>query len=315
MDPKVSIIIPVYNAEEYLCQCLNSILSQSLNDIEIICVDDCSTDGCNDILVSYAANDSRFKVIRNNNNLHAGPSRNRGLEIAKGEYILFMDADDWLVEDSLERLYLDTVCMKADISRCRALEYDNITGEKVKNEFSYLKNVPFYLFNRIIQYSKFPHILTKVNVAPWGGLYKRSFLLQNNIAFDSLSCCNDRAFYCKSIILATRVVFFKTELVNYRTNNKSSLVGSRAKYFYCHFDSFNIIDFLCGNLSLRLRKIYLNGELFDIAHWLEKSLQTEYADEIKLITYQFLQQIDTTPWKGKIDKEQWYKRIMTALER
>ena len=143
MDPKVSIIIPVYNAEEYLCQCLNSILSQSLNDIEIICVDDCSTDGCNDILVSYAANDSRFKVIRNNNNLHAGPSRNRGLEIAKGEYILFMDADDWLVEDSLERLYLDTVCMKADISRCRALEYDNITGEKVKNEFSYLKNV-FY---------------------------------------------------------------------------------------------------------------------------------------------------------------------------
>lgn len=313
MEPKVSVIIPVYNTEKYLRQCLDSVINQSLREIEIICVDDGSTDGSIELLEAYAGDDSRIQVIKNEKNLHAGPSRNRGLKYARGDYTLFLDADDWLVDNNLERLYSDTSRLKADISRCRALEYDNVSGEISKREFSYLKNVPRFLFNRVIQYSKFPHTLTKVNVAPWGGLYRREFLLQNGLNFDALICSNDRPFYCKTILAAKRVVFLKTELIYYRINNESSLVGNRAKNFDCHFDSYEIISAATAGLSARLRKIYLTSELFDMAHWLEKSLQTDWADQVKQEMEQFLSRLDRSPWRGRIVGERWYKRIKKAL--
>lgn len=309
MEPKVSVIIPVYNARKYLRQCLDSVVNQSLREIEVICVDDCSTDGSAELLDDYAARDVRVQIIKNETNLHAGPSRNRGLQCAKGEYILFLDADDWLAENSLEPLYLETAGRKADISRCRALEYDNTTGTVSRNEFSYLKNVPGFLFHRVIRYCQFPHTLTKVNVAPWGGLYRRDFLLKNGLGFDSLICSNDRPFYCKTILAAKRVVFLKTELIYYRVNNASSLVGSRAKNFACHFDSYAIISAAAAGLPPRLRRIYLTGELFDMAHWLEKSLQTEYADEVRNEMDHFLSQLDASLWGGRIAGERWYKRI------
>lgn len=309
MKPKVSVIIPVFNAEKYLSPCLDSVIHQSLWEIEVICVDDCSTDASAQLLADYAARDARVQIIKNESNLHAGPSRNRGLQRAKGEYVLFLDADDWLMDNSLEQLYLETVRRGADISRCRALEYDNTTGAISRNEFSYLKNVPDFLFNRVIRYSKFPRTLTKVNVAPWGGLYRREFLLQNSLTFDSLICSNDRPFYCKTILAAKRVVFLKTELIYYRVNNEYSLVGNRAKNFTCHFDSYEIISTATAGLPARLRRIYLTGELFDMAHWLEKSLQTEYAEEVKKEMENFLSQLDASPWGGRITGERWYKRV------
>ena len=314
MEPKVSVIIPVYNAEKYLRQCLDSVINQSLREIEIICVDDGSTDGSIELLEAYASDDFRIHVIKNEENLHAGPSRNRGLKYARGDYILFLDADDWLVDNNLERLHSDTARLKADISRCRALEYDNVSGQISKREFSYLENVPGFLFNRVIQYSKFPHTLTRVNVAPWGGLYRREFLRRNGLGFDALICSNDRPFYCKTILAAKRVVFLKTELIYYRVNNESSLVGNRAKNFGCHFDSYEIICAATAGLPARLRKIYLTGELFDMAHWLEKSLQTEYADKVKNEMEHFLSQLDAGPWGGRIVGERWYKRVRSAFK-
>lgn len=102
--PKISVIIPVYNAEKYLNKTLESILKQSLKDIEVICVDDGSTDSSVEIIQSFIKKDDRVKLIRQNNQ-HAGSARNTGLKEAQGEYIHFMDADDYVLNCAYEAIY------------------------------------------------------------------------------------------------------------------------------------------------------------------------------------------------------------------
>ena len=111
---KISIIVPVYNTEKYLGVCLDSLISQTYKDIEIICVDDGSTDNSLQILNDYAAKDSRIKILTQKNQ---GPSvaRNLGLEKAKGEYITFVDSDDWVSIDMCEKIYSKAIDTNADL--------------------------------------------------------------------------------------------------------------------------------------------------------------------------------------------------------
>ena len=101
---KISILVPVYNVEKYLPACLDSVLSQSLKEIEVICIDDASPDRCGEILDAYAAKDSRVKVIHLPENHRQGYGRNRGLERASGTYCYFLDSDDTIVPEALEEL-------------------------------------------------------------------------------------------------------------------------------------------------------------------------------------------------------------------
>ena len=100
----ISVIIPVYNVENYWHVCLNSILEQSYGDFEIICIDDASTDSSLEILEYFAKKDSRVKILKNNSNRGPGFSRNRGLDVAEGKYISFLDGDDWFSPDAFETL-------------------------------------------------------------------------------------------------------------------------------------------------------------------------------------------------------------------
>lgn len=103
--PKVSVIVPVYKVEQYLVECLDSVANQSLHDIEIICVDDGSPDGCWEIMCRYAEQDGRFIPLQHEKNRGLGAARNTGIEYATGEYIFFLDSDDYLLPDGLENLY------------------------------------------------------------------------------------------------------------------------------------------------------------------------------------------------------------------
>ena len=103
-NPKISVIIPVYNVEKYLRECLNSVINQTMEDIEIICVNDGSTDGSLDILKEYANNDNRLKIV-DKKNTGLGPSRNVGLDYISGEYVMFLDSDDMLRNNACEIAY------------------------------------------------------------------------------------------------------------------------------------------------------------------------------------------------------------------
>lgn len=115
--PKVSIIVPIYNVERYLDRCVQSLLNQTLKDIEIILVDDGSPDNCPDLCNEYARKDSRIKVIHKKN-AGLGFVRNSGLDIANGEYIAFVDSDDYVSENMYEQLYNETVAQNFDIVYC-----------------------------------------------------------------------------------------------------------------------------------------------------------------------------------------------------
>ncbi|MDD3406048.1 MAG: glycosyltransferase family 2 protein [Sphingobacteriia bacterium] len=115
MQPKISIIVPVYNAGNYLRHCLDTLVNQTLRDIEIILIIDCPTDGSDEICREYAANDNRIVIINNVRNLHIGNSRNEGLKIAQGEYIGFSDHDDYRTLDMYEKLYAQAIENDTDI--------------------------------------------------------------------------------------------------------------------------------------------------------------------------------------------------------
>ena len=114
-DIKVSVIVPVYNVEKYLRQCLDSIINQTLKEIEILCINDGSTDSSPEILKEYEEKDSRIKII-NKKNAGLSAARNQGLELAKGEYVSFIDSDDWINETFCEALYTAAKKYDSDIA-------------------------------------------------------------------------------------------------------------------------------------------------------------------------------------------------------
>jgi glycosyltransferase involved in cell wall biosynthesis len=133
--PKVSIIIPVHNAEKYLRQCLYSAVNQTLSDIEIICIDDCSTDKSRDIINQYASSDKRIKPITYNTNKSASQARKDGVSIANGEYILFLDADDYIEPDTCSVLYTEILRLDVDVLHFNAVVENcgNIPDSRIKS--------------------------------------------------------------------------------------------------------------------------------------------------------------------------------------
>ena len=315
MEIKLSVIMPVYNAEKYLHQCLDSVLSQSLREIELICVNDCSKDSSAAILEEYAAEDSRVIVISNESNKHAGPCRNIGLERASGEYVLFMDSDDWLKEGSLEAVYKSASGLGADVLRCKALDYNNETGAVSSSLHNALKRVPFFMYNRPLNFEKAWWLLPKMNVAPWGGICRRQFLTENGIKFNDLVCVNDRSFFWETVIKAEKLVFSPEQLIFYRTNLSTSLVGSRIRNFYCHFRSFDLVKALTDALPTQKRRNVLDAELQDIANWLRQAAKTDYAESILSETADFIDNIERSLPDGFLNRAKGFKQIIGIISK
>ena len=306
---KVSVIIPVYNAERYLRQCLDSVLGQSLREIEVLCIDDCSKDRSAELLAEYAEKDGRVTLLRNLTNQYAGRCRNIGIEAARGEYCFFLDADDWLTGNSLARVYREASRANADILRCRAWDYDNQTGSFSRSRHNALRRIPFFLFGRVTDGGHIGPLLPKICAAPWGGLARREFLLENHIRFNPLLCVNDRSFFWETVLKARRIVFSRETLVCYRMHQTDSLVSGRVRNFACHFASYELVETLCGGQPDRIRRRILGAELLDLANWLEQSIGTEYAGRNLEMVRRFVRSMDRGPWKGNIEKTRWYRRL------
>ena len=170
--PKISVIIPVYNAEKYLNKTLESTLKQSLKDIEVICVDDGSTDSSVEIIQSFIKKDDRVKLIRQNNQ-HAGSARNTGLKEAQGEYIHFMDADDYVLNYAYEAIYNKVIKYDLDCLKFSSVVYDVKQKDTVDLPAFTLTRLRPGDFNRLLTLEAGSPIY-KVNVAPWNGVYRRT---------------------------------------------------------------------------------------------------------------------------------------------
>lgn len=220
-SPKVSVIVPVHNAEKYLEQCLNSIIGQTLKDIEVICVDDKSTDGSAVILDSYAANEPRLRVLQSPG-LGAGGARNIGLESAQGKYLSFLDADDFFEPDMLESAVAKTEEDQSDIVVYGSWLYD--TMRQANRQAKWMLNTECLPEGRPFAPSEIADCLFNVfGNYTWNKLFRTSLVREKGIIFQEISRTNDLFFTCRALTQASLISVIDRTFVHYRVATKTSL--------------------------------------------------------------------------------------------
>lgn len=216
---KITIIVPIYNASHYLCECIESILSQSFRDFELILVNDGSTDDSLDICKKYEQSDDRIIVVSQTNS-GVSKARNRGLDVAKGEWITFADADDYFLDDALLTLYERAMQTGTDLVLANALKLKN-------GKFSELHR----LKNEVLPNA----IMSIKHFALWGYLFNADIIRKQQLRFiDGLAYSEDRIFiyqmarYCKTIAFCNKPVYV------YRINETSACSSQDGVRKACH---------------------------------------------------------------------------------
>ena len=207
---KISVIVPVYNVGKFLEECLDSIINQTFSDIEVLCIDDCSTDNSYSILTEYSKKDSRIKVFSMNKNSGLSVVRNLGIEKSLGKYISFIDSDDYLDLDFYSLLYKEANKYKAEISMSNIKMLDN----KNLREFQTVSSEGcFSSFVEKFQDIRRGSVCDK--------LYLKSFLIEINLSFPVGKYYEDNFFTVKSIYLANKLTKVKKASYIYRKNQNS----------------------------------------------------------------------------------------------
>ncbi|MBR2801484.1 MAG: glycosyltransferase [Erysipelotrichaceae bacterium] len=224
--PLVSIVVPVYNTQEYVRESLGCLLSQTYDNIEILCVNDGSTDDSLKILQECAAEDARIHVF-DRPNAGAGAARNYGFSQAKGEYALFFDSDDLCKEDLVEKALTRVLETEADII---AYNYTKFTedGTETSGKGIHTEHMPKGM--EVFSYRDFPnYIMSIINPVPWNKLYRSSFIRENDLHFEEISSTNDITFAAVSAAKAERIAFLHDELVRYRVGQSGTITKTKVK--------------------------------------------------------------------------------------
>ena len=219
--PKLSIIIPFYNVEDYIEDCLKSVLEQTIEDIEVILINDASTDRTKSIVEDYAKKDKRIKIIDVETRHCQGYARNRGIEIAQGEYIGFVDSDDFIDKKMFEILYNKAKEDDTDITMCQVSEYDDMNKTYSSSDY-YSLSVLEKFGNNVFSADDTKEQLLDINVALWNKIYKREYLLSTGEEFPENFIYEDLPFFFGTYLPAKRINIVWKSLYNYRINRKNS---------------------------------------------------------------------------------------------
>ena len=237
MGPEISIVIPVYNVEKYIRQCIDSVIKQSELDMEIIAVDDGSPDGCPAILDDYASKDTRIRVIHQKNS-GVSEARNRGIEAANGKWVYFVDSDDWLIEGQLKSAVEKANDLDADILFLNCVEqYESGMAKRVKlfsSDFVYTDHEHIMQVQKSILCHKYsPYFSSGADnayPAPWSKLIRTSLVKKNAIRFDPYvgGVYDDGLFTLEILEVAKKIGYAGNCVYNYRILNSSIVHAFRA---------------------------------------------------------------------------------------
>lgn len=276
---KVSVIVPVFNTEEYIGECLDSILAQSLQEIEVICINDGSTDHSLEILQEYATKDDRVTVL---DQLNAGQSvsRNRGLQKAKGEYVYFMDSDDLITSHMLEETY--SLCKEKNLdvlyfSGTSFFENDNLKQEQEWFSSAYYRKGDYTEVVEGPQMLKLLYDQGAYFVSPCLQIIRREYIEENNLQFPEGIVHEDNSFTFKALLSAKRVfcvndIYFyrrvRTESVVTKDRTHKNLWG----YFYC------LMDLLEYDKQFHFYDVDINNRIAQVLTSLNGHVRRIYAD-------------------------------------
>lgn len=228
---KISILVPCCNVEKYLVQCMDSIIAQTFSNLEIICLNDGSTDSTSEILHSYADKDSRIIVIDKANSGY-GATMNIGLEMATGKYIGIVESDDYIEPEMFEVLYNAAEENSLDLARCLYIERNAVTG--IDKVIDYSRNGGLYECGKVFCPKEQQKVMF-IQPAIWAGLYRKDFLDRNGIRFLETpgASYQDTSFAFKVYAKADRMMVIQKVLHNYRINSNSSVTSPGKVYFVC----------------------------------------------------------------------------------
>lgn len=310
---KVSIIMPACNVETFLRECMDSVVNQTLKDIEIICVDDGSKDSTGEILDEYAAKDERIKVIHKVNTGY-GNSMNVGLDNATGEYVGVIETDDWADLDMFEKLY--AVAKEYDADVVKSNYYTYVTHPEPKSTY----------FEVLAQYDNYDKVFCpldfqevyRVRPSIWTGIYRREMLVKNQVRFNETpgASYQDTGFAFKVWTSAERAVLVKDAYLHYRTDNANSSVKSTAKIF-CLCEEYQSIDTfleMYPEKRERLRKMEASLK-YESYRWNYERLSLEFKYCFLL---QMKEELEDARKNGYLDETyfrdfQW-KKLMRILD-
>ena len=305
MAPKISVITPVYNVSDYLPQCLDSLLAQTLRDIEFICVNDGSTDNSLEILESYAKRDNRFVVINKPNGGY-GQTMNTGIRAARGEYIGIVESDDWINANAFEKLY----AIAEAFGHCDIVKANH--NVFVKNDKPVrVENFAPDLCGRLLSplNDDGAQVLNSIP-AIWSAIYRREFLSDNNISFLETpgASFQDTGFVYKSWIACNSFVLTYDSYLNYRLDNAGSSVQSVAKVMFVCSEFKSIEEFLSERPDRQEKLIgRVLAKKFDTYNWNLERIASEYQEEfLKHIADEFKDPLEKQLLDPSVFKEGEY---------
>ena len=284
--PKISVLIPVYNASEFLYDSIPSILNQTFSNIELVCVNDGSKDNSLEILNEFKAKDSRVKVIDKENG-GCGSARNRALDEATGEYVYFFDPDDMLEENAFELAYTSASKNDSDMVVFKANVFDEKGISNRETFFYYDVRLDESQFDNFT-YHDLKEFVLRGGYAPWAKLYKKEFLdAYDDFKFNLGLAFDDVPFHVKSMIRAKRISFINEYLYHYKVDNVNSVNSTASN----GFDIFKIIDIVEDiikgeNCYDEMVKQFHN---FKVGHILLYIISTDSAEYFRMARERFME--------------------------
>jgi len=280
----VSVVIPVYNIAAHLEQCIDSVLRQSFKEFEVICVDDGSTDASPEILKSYALKDPRLRVITQAN---AGPgvARNTGMMEAVGEYLIFLDSDDWFEPTFLQSMIQRANEVGADVTICKAVEFDTHTGKELNSEWMLKQH---YLPGDVFTPEEVAEYLFQFTYGmPWDKLYRREWLMKTGIRYPALKNSEDLAFVFPALLAAQKIAILPQVMIHHRVNRSSSVSNSRTTQPDAPYLAFQIVkEYLENQQKMELyRQSFLNWAMeflvWHVSNIGDKAIQKQYLQVLR----------------------------------
>lgn len=312
---KVSIIIPVYNVEKYLCKCLDSVISQTYKDIEIICVNDGSTDNSLQILTEYANKDDRIKIItKPNGGLFS--ARHVGIAAAVGEYLLFVDSDDWIEEKLVEKTVDKIRETNADVVIFGAY---SVKGNNISKGMYSVNRIPQKFKESILTLKDYEVNISRFPPTAWCKLYRKNFVDENNIRFQEIKDGEDQIFYLHTMLAAKSVYIIDEDLYYYVKNRIGAITADNTKTSVSPILNFYAAEKLLNRIQLSNKYInQVTDKYFSKAlSWYgkcSKDFKPEYFNKLKELKEYIDETYSSGWWKYfKLNRNDSYISIKARI--
>lgn len=309
---KVSVIIPTYNSSEYLDECLESVINQTFDDYEIIIVDNNSQDNTVEKINGYKNKFSNITLIRLDANYKQGIARNIGVQNAIGGYIMFLDSDDKVKNDFIEKMYKKITSDNADITICKWAPFDNKTGKiKYNHGYANFHRLPEKFRNKGFNWRDIKSELFSQSNVPWDKIYKRKFLINKSVEFPGGVFFEDNIFAYEALMKADKVTVLDECLIFYRTNRQQAVTARCDETFFDYLKIFSLMKKSFEKMGLyeEIKYDFLNYKVRSIFWWWKK-IKFKYKKQFfEMIKKDFLEMYKTELKSIKDKRNVWTKTL------